>query len=304
MKSGHYYRIFALLCMAAVLIWWNALVSTFSLALGNDAYTHILLIPPISMAMVLLDRKSHTWQPVPGIRAGCVVLALGLLARIAGLRWGRVDVFTGDVRLALEMLGLVMWWIGSFVCCFGVRLFRRCAFPLLFLLWLVPMPDFVVNHVVELLQQGTAACVRILFTAVGVPVAQDGVALTIPGLTVAVAEECSSIRSSMMLVVSSMVMSYLLLRSYWGRALVMLAALPLCVAKNGLRVFTLALLGAYIDRGYLTGSLHHQGGALFFAVSLAGVLLLISFFGWIEHRTSTKRSDKQLSLLSAAGNMS
>ncbi len=115
---------------------------------------------------------------------------------------------------------------------------------------------------------------------------QSGTVLSVPGVSVEVAQECSSIRSSMMLIVTSMVMSYAQLRSFWGRALVMLAALPLAIAKNGLRVFTLVILAAYVDPRILKSWLHHQGGVLFFAAALAAVSGLIWLFARLERRQS------------------
>jgi len=102
--------------------------------------------------------------------------------------------------------------------------------------------------------------VRSRLSAVGLPVAEDRTLLTIPGLTVEVARECSSIRSSLMLVVTTMVLTQTLLRSAWKKALVIAIAIPLSVAKNGLRIFVLAMLATRVDRSYLTGRLHHQGG--------------------------------------------
>ena len=81
-------------------------------------------------------------------------------------------------------------------------------------------------------------------------------------------------------------MSYLLLRSFWGRTVVTLAAIPLSIAKNGLRVFTLAVLAAYVDPGILNSPLHHQGGVLFLAVALAAVFLLIWLVGWAERKAA------------------
>ena len=83
--------------------------------------------------------------------------------------------------------------------------------------------------------------------AFGVPVTQDGLFLTIPGLTLMVAEECSSIRSSSMLLVTTMVLAQLLLRSTWRKALLIAIAVPLSVAKNGLRIFAIAMLGTRVD---------------------------------------------------------
>src|SRR5207244_2848851 len=118
-----------------------------------------------------------------------------------------------------------------------VRAFKRALFPLCFLFWMIPIPSSALNPVVRLLQQGSAAAAHVLFSAAGVPVAQDGVLLHIPGLTVEVARECSSIRSSLMLVVTTMVLAQMLLRSPWRKLLVIAVAIPLSVAKNGLRIF-------------------------------------------------------------------
>lgn len=285
-------RNFGVLCAASLLLWGHVLRTTFTLAQHNDAYTHILLIIPISVALVILERRKQTWKPKPGIRAGSSLLVLAAVIGVAGLRWGRVDIFTGDVRLAIEMLAVVTWWIGSFIFSFGGQVFRQSLFPLLFLLWLIPMPEFALNRVVDFLQHGTASCARELFTIVGVPVTQDGTAVTVPRLTVNVAEECSSIRSSLFLIVTSMVMSYLLLRSFWGRTVVILVSLPLTLLKNGLRVFTLAALGAYVSPAILNSPLHHQGGPLFLAIALAVLFGLIAIVRRLERRGATPAETK------------
>jgi exosortase len=178
------------------------------------------------------------------------------------------------------MLALVVWWIAAFILCFGVRAFQRSLFPLCFLLWLVPFPNFVLNPVVNLLQQGSAAAAHLLFAAARVPVEQHGVLVHIPGLTVEVARECSSIRSSSMLIVTTMVLAQLLLRSPWRKTLIILLAIPLSVAKNGLRIFVIAMLATRIDPGFLTGKLHRQGGIIFFLIALATTFLLL----WLLRR--------------------
>jgi exosortase len=291
MTPASSYRIFAILCIASLAIWWPAAAATVALALRQDAYTHILLILPITITLIVLEWKKQAWKPVPGTRAGLVVLAVAVLIGIGGLRWGRVDIFTGDVRLAIEMQALVTWWIGSFVTCFGGRVFRACVFPLFLLLWLIPMPEIALNHIVAFLRMGTASLTRLMLATAGVPVVQDGTTLTVPGLTLQIAQECSSIRSSMVLVVSSMVMSYVLLRSFWARGVVILAAIPLSVFKNGLRVFTLAVLAAYVSPGVLDSPLHHQGGVLFLAVSLLGMFALIWLMGRAEKRAISVSGD-------------
>jgi exosortase len=268
----------SILAAISVAVWWSPITSSFALALRDEQYTHILLILPISVALIVLDWKSPEPSSGLSVSIGSVLLVIAVLVT-AGVRW-RVIALPSDVQLSVNMLALVVWWIAAFILCFGTHAFRRALFPLCFLFWMVPFPEFVLNPVVSLLQQGSAAATHLLFTAAGVPVAQRGVLVHIPGLTVEVARECSSIRSSLMLLVTTMVLAHLLLRSAWRKALVIAVAIPLSVAKNGLRIFTIAMLATRVDPSFLTGRLHRQGGILFFLIALAAIFLLL----WILRR--------------------
>ncbi|MGA2357114.1 MAG: exosortase/archaeosortase family protein [Terriglobales bacterium] len=270
--------LFVFLCAASILLWWRPLAATFELALANDAYTHILLIVPLSAGLIYLDSKIARVEARPSFGAGAAVLLVALL--IGGYaRWG-LGVH-GDVALSLSMLALATWWIGSIIFCFGARIFERFLFPLCFLLLIVPIPEFVLKWIVEFLQQQSAVAASLMFRAAGVPVAQDGIRVTIPGLEVEVARECSSIRSSLMLLVTTLVMAHLFLRSWWRKLLLVTAAIPLSVAKNGLRIFVIAELGTRVDPGFLNGRLHHNGGVIFLAISVVVMVVLL----WMLRRT-------------------
>ena len=258
---------------ASLIVGWRPLLETFKLALGDYEYTHLLLILPISGALICLEWWSLRPMVMPNIRAGSALLAMAVLTG-AFMAMSR-DSFPSDVRLSIEMFALVLSWTGIFVLCFGSQVSRAILFPLCFLFGLVPFPHLVTNEIVRLLQQGSTLAAHGLFFAVGVPVAQNGFMLTIPGLTVEVAKECSSIRSSSMLLVTTMVLAQLVLRSPWRKALVIAIALPLSVAKNGLRIFTIAMLGTRVDPAYLTGKLHRQGGIVFFVIGLIGIFALV-----------------------------
>lgn len=261
---------FLLIATVPVLVGWRPLLKTFSLAWQNEAYTHILLILPIALAMVYLEWPTVQAQLAPGWRAAFVLMA----AAVALAAYGQWK-FTADVQLAVEMLAVVLWWVGAFIGCFGARVSKSLIFPLCFLFWMVPFPTSLVNAIISLLQQGSAYAAQWMFTMVGVPVWQNGIRLTIPGLTVEVAQECSSIRSSLILFVTTMVLAQVFLRSSWRKALVIVVAVPLSVAKNGLRIFTIAMLGTHVDPGFLTGRLHRHGGVIFLAIAIAVIFLLL-----------------------------
>jgi exosortase len=276
---------FSVLGAISLLIWWSPLISSFALALRDEQYTHILLILPVSVSLIYLDWKSSKFTGGSRSSLGLIVLAAAVGATVVAKL--QILPLSSDERLSVNMLALVVWWIGSFIVAFGTRAFQRALFPLCFLLWIVPIPEFVLNPIVRLLQEGSVASARLLFAAVGVPTAREGMQIAIPGLTIEVARECSSIRSSLMLVVTTMVLAQMLLRSAWRKALVIAVAIPLSVVKNGLRIFVLAMLTTRVDRSFITGRLHHQGGIIYFLIALATIILLI----WIARRGDVQPRD-------------
>lgn len=274
---------FFMLGAISLAIWWKPVVFTFALALSDQQYTHILLIVPISVALIVLDWK--TPQPASRLSmniGSSLLVSAAVLAFI--VRW-KVIALPDDVQLSGNILAFVLWWIGAFVLCFGTGAFRNARFPLCFLFWLVPFPAFLLDPIVGLLQRGSAASAHWLFAAARVPVEQRGMLLHIPDLTLEVAPECSSIRSSLILLVTTMVVAQLLLRSTRRKAVVVAVAIPLSVAKNGLRIFVIAMLATRVDPGVLTGRLHRQGGVIFLLIALAAIFLMI----WILRRGEEER---------------
>jgi exosortase len=301
MKQSLYFRPameIAILAAASVLFWWRPLSDTFGLALSNDAYTHILLILPLSAALIYTDSKYSRSsqndlpaaqigsQPDRGI--GLVLLALALMLGCYA-RWG-MSLATGDVRLSLAMFALVTWWIASIVLCFGGKILKLFLLPICFLFFIVPIPNFALNWIVEFLQLQSAWAARIIFRMFRVPVTQDGIMLYVPGLNVEVARECSSIRSSLMLFVTTIVLAHLFLTSWWRKLFLVVLAIPLSVAKNGLRIFTIVELGTRVDPGFLNGKLHHNGGVIFLGIGVIAVIIPLWLLRRSELRTPLRPS--------------
>jgi exosortase len=273
--------VFLALMAASLLAGWRPLYETFALSWQNDTYTHILLILPVSVFMIIAEKQLLGASPQWSLRAGGSILLIAVTIVFIAWKWSAL--LTADILLAATMSALVLAWIGFFVFCFGTQSSLKFIFPLLFLFGLVPLPGIVMDPLISLLQIGSAWSAHALFTAFGVPVFQQGVLLTVPGLTVQVAQECSSIRSSSMLIVTTLVMAQVLLHSFWRKAFVVCVAVPFSVIKNGLRIFVIAMLGTRVDPGYFTGRLHRQGGVFFFGIALLGTLFLL----WLLRRGET-----------------
>jgi exosortase len=242
------------------------------LACKSPEYTHVLTIIPISVYLAFNQRRD--WTGSAGLDAGFGIPLL-VLSLTIGLCWSWTTFERPGFGLFVGMFALVTWWFGAIALCFGRRVFHVLLFPIMFLLWLVPWPELFLSRVVTGLQQASASLAYFVFQLSGVPVGKDGVVLSIPGLSIEVASECSSIRSSIILVITSMVLVHVLLRSGLRRWLVIVLTLPLSVAKNAVRIFTLSILATHVDPSFLTGRLHRQGGIVFFSLSVAALWFLI-----------------------------
>ena len=146
--------VFAFLCAVSIFFWWRPLGETVGRALANDAYIHILLILPLSAALIYADWKymkarAHRIDSQPRPFSGAVLLAVALVLGCYA-RWG-MGAAPGDLRLSLAMFALVSWWIASVLLCFGVRTFQLFLFPVCFLFLMVPIPDFALSWIVEFL---------------------------------------------------------------------------------------------------------------------------------------------------------
>jgi exosortase len=272
---------FGALLASSVFLWEAPLALTLKASLSNDAYTHILLVIPISLFLICFEAKKGVASAEMRRQVGAILLAVALLLRTVPL-WKQWGLEASDA-LSLNMFALVVWWIGSVIVCFGVQSYWRALFPLNFLFLVVPLPERAVDWLTVFLQRQSAIAATVLFHIVRVPVARDGIILSIPGLNIEVSRECSSIRSSTMLLVLTLVLAHLFLRSWWRQILVVVAAMPLAVLKNAIRIFTIAELGTRVDPAYLHGNLHRHGGVLFLALAMSIVFLLL----WLFRRGET-----------------
>jgi len=268
---------FIALIAVSSLAFYKTLRALIAYSLNNASSSHIILIPLVAFFLLYIERQ-HVFSITRAAAGAGVSLMLAgvILYWLAGRPPFPQD---GNWPLSLGAFSLVLVWIGGFVLCYGLAAFRAGAFPLLFLLLMIPFPDVVLNRVIHALQTGSTEIAYLAFQLVGTPVMRRGFVLAVPGVTIEVAQECSSIRSSMALFITCLLAAHLYLRTGWKMFLFVLLSLPVSVIKNGIRIATLTLLSIYVDPGFLTGRLHREGGFVFFLIAL---LILCPVFLWME----------------------
>ena len=245
---------------------WHSLAELYALTQQQEHYSHIVLIPIISVFAFYLDRAAILSSQDSSPLLGVGLLAAGAFVKAAGIDSISVQIFAF----------VVMCW-GAFFLCYGKNAARTYSFGLLFLLWIVPFPTALLNAVIVFLQQNSAEATDVIFTVLGVPFYRDGFIFALPNISIHVAEECSGIRSALSLFISGLVAGHFFLRSPWAKMTLLIIIIPLAVIKNAFRIVGLSLLANYIDRTFITDSLlHRAGGIPLFALSLA-ILLVITW---------------------------
>jgi exosortase len=263
---------FALACALPFVLAWDlmrVLVSLF----GNDTFSQVPLIPLVSLFLIYSNGGVVFSEVSFGWSLGATLIVPGVVCiELARLNLWQLTVTN---QVSLLVFGMVLSWVGAFALFFGTRAFQAARFPLVFLVFTIPIPEPVLSKVIAFLQEGSTDLANAFFELARVPHFRQGFVIELPGVAIRVAEECSGIRSTLALLITAVLASHFFLRRNWKRLLLILIVVPLAIFKNGLRIATLSILAIYVNPGFLHGNLHHDGGIIFFVIALLPMAFIL-----------------------------
>jgi len=274
-------RRFAFLAVLVTGAFALPLVGWVRFSLNTSLFSHLLLIPVVSAWWIW---RRAGGEQVPEVRSspGWAAQAAALAGLLVGASWllgrGRGSLPMAEY-LCLMTVAYLAALLAAAALTLGAGVVKAFRFPILFLAFMVPWPRAVVDGVETALQLASAEAAHLLLMLSGVPLLRDGLVFKLPGITFEVAQECSGIRSSLVLLITSVLAARLLLRTRWRRWALVLAVLPLGVLRNSFRILTIALLCVHVDPGMIDSPIHHQGGPIFFVLSLIPFLW---FLWWLR----------------------
>lgn len=271
------YFLIAGFCLVSVLplaFVWITMRSLAAITLRDDTYSHIPLIPIVSSFLIYLERNRIFCCHSSDRKIGAALLLAG--AACFALTQLDPRLVSSNDGFSLAMTAVVLAWAGSFALFFGAGALRAATFPFLFLGFMIPIPELLLNRTIFLLQSGSADASGWIFNIWEIPVFRQGFDFALPGVVIRVAEECSGIRSTLALVIVAVLAGHFFLRSFWKTVLLCVLVFPVSIFKNGLRIVTLSTLAAYVNPGFLHGNLHRYGGVVFFVVGLAPLVLSLA----------------------------
>ena len=269
------WRVWGIFAWALVLFlaFHSVIAKWLSFSWTYDHYSHLVLIPFISAYLLYHSRDQLGRNVKTAVGTGSVIAVVGLTLTLVA--YGYRGFLRENDYLAISIAGLITLIVAGYVGVFGRASGRAALFPLLFLYLAVPIPMFLLDHIILALQHASADLAHLLFNLTGVPVLRDGFVFVLPGVSIEVARECSGIRSSLALFILAILCSHFFLRTNGRRVALLALIFPLLILKNAARIVTLTLLAAYVNPGFLQGSLHRNGGILFFAVTMLVLALIL-----------------------------
>jgi exosortase C (VPDSG-CTERM-specific) len=292
-KNKKKWRIWAGICFAIALLgaFAQPLLALLNYAAHSSLHSYILLIPFVSGYLLYLRRDQLPKERVADLPFGIVLLACGLGVFLF-THW---LAFAGRARA--DNYYFVLLTI-SFLCCLGAGGFfffgrawmRAAAFPLAYLIFMVPMPDAMADALETASKYASAEVANVLFQLSGTPFLRAGRVFQLPNITIEIAQECSGIHSSWVLLLSGILAANLLLKTPWRRFVLVAFVIPLGILRNGFRILVIGLLCVNAGPQMIHSPIHTRGGPVFFALSLIPLLLLLWWLRKSEIRTRSVES--------------
>lgn len=244
--------------------WWN-----------DPNFSHGFFVPLFSTFLLWNQRKQLRAIPVKGSWGGLVIIAAALVLLILGI-FGS-DLFTARVSFILLLAGLT-------ICFLGWAQFRAVIFPWFFLFFMVPLPAIIFNQITFPLQLLASKLASTCLPILGVPVLRQGNVIGLPAMPLEVAEACSGIRSLISLVTLAVAYGYFVEKSIPRRVVLALAALPIAVAANAIRIVGTGLLVQYWDPDKAMGFFHEFTGWVIFVLSIIFLTLTRGALGLLLNK--------------------
>jgi exosortase D (VPLPA-CTERM-specific) len=252
---------------------WDGLSRMWGWWIDSPEYSHGVLIPPVA-AFLLWQQKDRlerirftgSWTGVALILLGGAFLVVGQL--------GTVYTIVQYAYL-ITLYGLILSFLGW-------AAFRYIAFPLLVLLFMVPLPEFVLANLSTKLQLLSSQIGVWFMRLFDVSVFLEGNVVDLGGYKLQVAEACSGVRYLFPLMTLAFLMAYFYKGALWKRIVLFLSSIPITVLMNSLRV---GVIGVTVEHWGITmaeGFLHDFQGWMVFMISTAmmlGEIVLLHRFG-------------------------
>jgi exosortase len=254
------------------ILYWNVLAKLIHDWGTDDNYSHGFLVVPLAAYFAWERRKRLLAVPDTPSWAGLFIVSGSLLVLFAGVL---------GAELFLTRIALVGTLTGTIVFLLGWEHLRILAFPVAFVLLMIPIPSIIFNQIAFPLQLIASRAGELALSTWGIPVLREGNVIVLANTTLEVAEACSGIRSLISLLTLGIVYGYFTDPRGGVRLAVALATIPVAIVANGVRVAGTGIAAHYYGEEAATGFFHTFSGWLVFAASFTMLFAATRLIMWL-----------------------
>jgi exosortase D (VPLPA-CTERM-specific) len=253
----------ALVGCLSLLPFWDGIAIMWSSWIDSPEYSHGLLIPPVAAFLIWQQKDRLERLPFTGSSWGVAMVVAG-----GGLlTLGQLGTVYSIVQYAylITLYGLVLSFLGA-------RAFRLIVVPLLILVFMIPLPQFVFANLSTRLQLWSSQIGVFFMRLLDISVFLEGNVIDLGGFKLQVAEACSGLRYLFPLMTLGFLIAYFYKGAPWKRAVLFLSSIPVTVLMNSVRV---GVIGVTVERWGIAmaeGFLHEFQGGMVFMICAAIML--------------------------------
>jgi len=233
----------------------------------DSTSSHGILLAGAAAYLVHRAWPSLRTRSVAPHDSGYLLIAFALLIYIIGSLTGDVFVLRGSIPILIA---------GTIVALWGFAHLRVMIAPLALLTLAIPLPSVLVTDLTLPLQLIASRVAAVTLAASGIPVVRDGNLLTLPNITLEVAEACNGLRSVISLISVAAVCAAIIPLDRRRAAFTIAAAVPVAVVGNGLRVAATGWLATWFGEAAVRGVVHEVTGFIAFIGMCAATLILLA----------------------------
>jgi exosortase len=235
----------------------------------SEDYSHAFFILPIALWLLWRKRKgllqaAGEQRDEPYKRAsGLFILIVGTLMCIVG--WRQDIYFVYQASMVPVILGLTIFL-------YGTRMVRITAFPILYLLFIVPPPAPVLDAITLPMRHGASVATELILNLFNYPIKREGLLITMGYHDIYMAPACSGFRS--LVTMFALVLVYVhLIKGGLAKKLILVAFItPLSILGNLVRILTLCLITFYFGDEAGQGFFHNFSGIVIFTITISGLM--------------------------------
>lgn len=256
---------FGLIAAFFLVLYYTQLLGLVNDWKEDPNYSHGFLIPFISIFLVWKKRSELSQVKSSADYAGLWVLLLGLMVYLIGSIGN--ETFLMRISMILVLIGLIDWNLGR-------DFMKGMAFPIAFLLLMIPLPYILYDAIAFPLQLWVSKMATNSLNLLQIPALREGNIIFLASTTLQVEEACSGIRSLISLLALTSIYAYLFQEGIVKRGLLIAAAIPIAVIVNSFRVTVTGVLAIFYGDKATQGFIHESlGWAVFIIAGLLVILL-------------------------------